>query len=75
VVLVLPSPDPDESIRVLRERERQRQAHPRFLTEDYDYFGHWVRSHCNYDLAKITVYTEGMTPEQTAEEVLRAVKL
>jgi shikimate kinase len=75
VVLVLPSPDPEVSIRVLREREQQRQANPRFLSGDFDYFGHWIRSHCNYDLAKITVYTEGMTPEGTAEEVLQAVSL
>ena len=67
VVLVLPSPDPDESIRVLRERERQRKANPQFLSGDFDYFAHWLKSHCNYELAKITVYTEGKSPEQTAE--------
>ena len=64
VVLVLPSPDREESIRVLRERERQRKANPQFLSDDFDYFGHWVKSHCNYDLAKITVYTEGKTPNR-----------
>jgi hypothetical protein len=61
------------SVRVLREREEQRRINPHFLGEHFDYFGLWVRSHCNYDLARITVYTEGKTPEQSAEEVLRAV--
>ncbi|MFL5732521.1 MAG: shikimate kinase [Chloroflexia bacterium] len=72
VVLVTPSPDREESIRVLRERERERQANPRFLSEEFDWFGYWVNSHCNYDLAKITIYTEGKTSEQSAEELLRA---
>lgn len=75
VVLILPSPDPDESVRVLREREQERRLNRHFLGEHFDYFGLWVRSRCNYDLAKITVYTEGKTPEQTADEVLAAVSV
>ena len=74
VVLVMPSPDQDESVRILREREKQRQINPDFLSDDFDYFGRWVKSHCNYDLAKITVYTQGKTPEETCEEVLQALR-
>jgi hypothetical protein len=74
VVLVLPSPDPDESIGVLREREKQRQINPRFLSDDYDHFGRWVKSPCNYDLAKIILYTEGKAPEESCDEVMRLLK-
>ena len=74
VVLILPTPDLDESVRILRDRERQRNINPYFLNStEFDYFSHWVKSHCNFDLAKQTIYTEGKTPEQTRDDVLRAI--
>lgn len=73
VVLILPSPDLDESVRVLRERAKDKMGSSYFLNSDFDYFSHWVKSHCNADLAKFTVYTEGKTPEETAEEVATMV--
>ena len=74
IVLILPSPDLDESVRILREREGQRKANPYFLSStEFDYFSHWVKSHCNLDLAKYTVYTEGKTPGQTRDEVLQLI--
>lgn len=76
VVLILPSPDLDESVRILREREAERKINPYFLNStEFDYFSHWVKSHCNFDLAKFTVYTEGKTPEETRDEVLDAIRL
>jgi len=70
VVLILPSPDLDESIRVLRERARHKPGADYFLNSDFDYFSHWVKRHCNFDLARFTVYTEGQTPEQTADALI-----
>lgn len=70
VVLILPSPDPDESIRVLNER----------LVADgvrfnFDFSAHFVRHPSNYRLARYVVYTEGKTPQETAEEILAVVGL
>lgn len=74
VVLVLPISDLDESVRILREREAGRNVGPYFLNStEFDYFAHWVKSHCNFDLAKYTIYTEGKTPEQSRDEVLALV--
>ncbi|HEX8220490.1 MAG TPA: shikimate kinase [Chloroflexia bacterium] len=73
VVLILPSPDLDRSISVLRERTRDRPGADFFFNSEFDYFNYWVKSPCNFELAKLTVYTEGKTPEQTASEVLRAL--
>jgi shikimate kinase len=73
VVLLLPSPDLDESVRVLRERALSKPGADYFLESDFDYFSHWVKRHCNFDLAKRTLYTEGQSPEQTAEALLAAL--
>ncbi len=75
VVLLLPSPDLDESIRVLRERTRSRPGADFFFNSEFDYFLYWVKSPCNFELARTIVYTEGKTPEQTAIEVLGALNL
>src|SRR5207237_10277037 len=74
VVLILPSPDPDESVRVLRERAEHKMGSGYFLNSDFDYFGFWVRSRCNAELAKITVYTEGKTPEHTASVLIETLR-
>jgi len=71
VVLVLPSPDPDASIKILRDRVKERPGSSYFLDHDFDFFSHWVKSHCNADLAKITIYTEGKTPEQSTNELIQ----
>lgn len=74
VILILPTPDLDESVRILRERETERNVGPYFLNSlEFDYFSHWVKSHCNADLAKHTIYTHGKTPEQSRDEVLGLV--
>lgn len=74
VVLILPSPDLDESIRVLRERTRHRPGAEYFLDSDFDYFSHWVKSRCNFDLAKLTIYTAGQTPEQTTDALIAMLR-
>lgn len=70
VVLILPSPDPDTSIKVLRDRVKERPGSSYFLNHQFDFFTHWVKSHCNADLARITIYTEGKSPEQSADELM-----
>ena len=69
VVLVLPSPDIEESLRILPERDTNPPAD---LT--FDINAHFLRHHTYYDLARITVYTRGKTPEETCQEILERVK-
>jgi shikimate kinase/tetratricopeptide (TPR) repeat protein len=69
VVLLLPSPDLDESVRLLRERTGMRPAEGGRL----DFVEHFVRHHSNHDLATLTLYTHGKSPEETAEELLARV--
>jgi len=68
VVLVLPSPDIDESLRILKERDPNPPAD---LT--FDLNARFLRHHTYYDLARITVYTQGRTPEETRQEILERV--
>lgn len=63
VILIMPSPDLDESISVLNERTGG------FVSDGFDFHEHFVRSRCNYELAKHTVYTKGKTPGETCEEI------
>ncbi|MGA9997379.1 MAG: hypothetical protein WBP93_18315 [Pyrinomonadaceae bacterium] len=65
VILIMPSPDPAESIAILNERTGG------YVSNGYDFHENFVRSRCNYELAKHTVYTEGKTPEETCAEVER----
>ncbi|MEP6925659.1 MAG: shikimate kinase [Pyrinomonadaceae bacterium] len=63
VFLIMPSPDLNESIAILNERTNG------FVSNGFDFHDNFVRSHCNYELAKQTVYTKGKTPEETCEEI------
>ena len=66
VVLLLPSSDPAKSIRVLRERR------PDASDGDLDFVEFFVTHPSNRKLARKTIYTEGHTPEETSEQVMRA---
>jgi shikimate kinase len=68
VVLLLPSPGLEESIRVLHNRNGGGPP-----PGEFDLNSHFVRHHSNYDLAKIVVYTEGTTPEETRDSILAAI--
>jgi shikimate kinase len=70
VVLLLPSPDPEESIRVLHNRNGGGLS-----PGEFDLNAHFVRHHSNYDLAKIVIYTEGKTPEETRDSILAAIAM
>lgn len=63
VILILPSPDLEESIAILNERTNG------YVSNGYDFHESFVKSRCNYGLAKQTVYTKGKTPEETAKEI------
>lgn len=63
VILIMPSPDLEESISILNERTGG------YVSNGYDFHESFVRSRCNYELAKHVVYTKGKTPEETCAEV------
>lgn len=68
VVLVLPSPDKEESFQILRQRGDN------IFRTMYDADDQITRDFFSYDLAKLTVYTEGKTPEETCEEISSRLK-
>lgn len=63
----LPWPDLEQSIRVLHTRNGGPPP------GEFDLNSHVILHRSNYDLAKIVVYTEGKTPEETRDSVLTAV--
>ncbi len=69
VVLLLPSSDLDEIVRILREGKWYGFAN------GFDFHEHFVKHHSNRDLAKITIYTYGKSPEETRDEILSRVKI
>lgn len=76
VILLLPSPDLDESVEILNSRfsdllEREvGKVDPKLL----DLNEHFVKHPSNYQLAKITIYTQGKSPEETCDEILDKIK-
>lgn len=73
VILLLPSPDTDEALAVLNARIPPDL--PTELTQWYketnEYF---LNHHCNYDLAKITIYTKDKTPDEICDEIIGKLK-
>ena len=69
VILLLPSVDLDQSVRVLRERCRSERGSD-WVQDGYDFIEHWVKDRCNHDLATLTIFNEGQTPQETCEEIL-----
>jgi shikimate kinase len=66
VVLLMPSLDPEESARLLDQQRR-------VLVDSVEIEEHFVKHHSNHDLATITVYTQGKTPQETSDEILQRV--
>ena len=73
VMLLLPSRNLDESVRVLRERTMAGNGWDG-RSRGFDFHVHFVKHHSNHDLAKTVVYTEGKTPEETRDEILRQIR-
>lgn len=63
IVLLLPAPDVERSVRLLDERGY-------VLYEGVELTEHFVRHHSNHDLAKLRLYTQGKTPQESCAELL-----
>ncbi len=74
VVLLLPSESKEESLTICNERLKERVKRELDKTET-DANRAFIYHRSNYDLAKHIVYTKDKTPEQTAKEVLKVLKL
>jgi len=70
VVLLLPSANVEETLKILAERDLNP---PKDLSLDVS--AHFLRHHTYYDLAKMTVYTQGKTPEESCMEILERVAI
>ena len=70
VFLLMPTPDPMESITILRERNKLASDEPD-LNELYFQGG----NRTFWEIAKFPIYTEGKTPVQTCEEILKHLHL
>lgn len=76
VILLLPSPDLDASVEILNTRFSQLlerevgKVDARLL----DVNAHFVKHPSNRKLAKITVYTDGKSPQETCDEILEKIK-
>ena len=74
VILLLPSPDLDESAKIVNAR-----LEPQLQDEGVDVAAilavneHFARHPSNFKLAKTVIYTEGKTPEETCEEIIRSI--
>jgi shikimate kinase len=66
VFLLMPTPNPEESLRILRCRNKIADGQPDFNAL---YFQGGNRAF--WEIAKHVLYTEGKTPENTCDEVLR----
>ncbi len=66
VILLLYSPDTEESLRVFEESNRA-------IVNGMEINEHFVKHHCNHDLAKYVVYTKDKTPEQICDDVLNKI--
>ncbi len=63
----MPSPDLEESIAILNERTGG------FVSNGFDFHDNFVKSRCNYELTKHTIYTKGKVPEEKCEEIEKLV--
>lgn len=68
VVHVLPSPDRDVSLAELRERCIATKGGP-WIAEGHDFLAAWLDDPTPHDVATRTVFTLGLTPEETVGRV------
>lgn len=71
VILLLPMPDKKRSVEILHARNGYNDE----PEGEFDFTDYFINHHCNYDLAKYIVYTEGKLPSQTCEEIISMLGL
>lgn len=72
IILLLPTADLNQSVALLKQQcidKRDRD----WVHDGYDFIEHWVKDDCNHDLATDTIYTDGQSPVQTCEQILKII--
>ena len=69
VVHLLPSPDPVRSVAVLRERAIASRGKD-WIIEGHDWIAEWVADPLAAEVAAATVYTDGISPDESAEQLV-----
>jgi len=72
VILLLPSSDVDESIRILNDRTKDL---PGAFGQGFNWHEYFLKQGSNYELAKHIVYTQGKTPKETCDEIIRLLEI
>lgn len=72
-ILVLPCADLDRSLALLRERSVAERDGMDWVMDGVDILANWVKGPQNRELAQLTVFTEGRTPADVADEIVAAV--
>jgi shikimate kinase len=71
VVLVLPCEDGDRAVEILRARSMASRGRD-WIERGTDFIARWVDDPAQRALPTITVFTDGRTPEETADEIAGA---
>lgn len=77
VILILPLADLDESVAILNARFKELLLREVGMVDE-GFFGvneHFVKHPSNHRLAKLVVYTNGKTPEETCVEIVQRLGL
>ena len=70
VIHLVPSPDPARSVVVLRERAIAARGKD-WIIDGHDWIARWVADPLAAEVAAATVYTDGVRPDQSAEQLVR----
>lgn len=70
VIHLLPSPDPERSVAILRARAIESRDRD-WIIEGHDFIAQWVAEVLPAELATMTVYTDGSTVTDSAEQIVR----
>ena len=72
VILLLPSANLDESAKILNDRFAQLLEREGVELDSnlFDVNEHFIKHPSNHKLAKMTIYTNGKSPEETCDEIL-----
>ena len=71
IELILPSENMDESLKIINKRISSRGKN---ISEgSFDLNKHFIKSHCNYELASDIIYTQNMTIAEIADLILKRI--
>ncbi|MFE7507616.1 shikimate kinase [Promicromonospora sp. NPDC057488] len=70
VVHLVPSPDPERSVTVLRERAVTSRGKD-WIIEGHDWIARWVADPLAGEVAAATVFTDGVSPAESADQLVR----